>query len=295
MWLSFISSSYDKVLDNWAICTQRRKRALYEGDRNKEISAIVRVQNEGQFLYPAVKSIVDYVDEVVIVDNLSTDNTPAIIQALKEEYSGKVLCYVYKHKIAKIGTENMKLAQNIFRRRFSPHLLANYYNWCLKKCTKEYIVKWDGDMIATESVYSFLEQWKQGDKEVLWIRGANIHPDFQHLVVQGELRDVVAKLPRSTTLPNWMSPYTDYEPRVFPKLRARYDCGFWWCERLQSRFLAERYRYQPEGISYLHLKYCKKDPYSNFSQEFGEVISKIESGPSITPELAATISRWGIG
>lgn len=261
----------------------------------KEISAMVRVQNEAQFLYPAIKSIVDYVYEVVIVDNLSTDNTPAVIQALKEEYPRKVVCYVYKYTIAKVGTENMKLAQNAFRRRFSPRLLANYYNWCLKKCTKKYIMKWDGDMIASESLCSFLDQWRQNDKEVLAIRGANLHPDLQHLVVQGELGNAEEKLPEQTRLFNWMSPYTDYEPRVFPKLHARYHCGFWWCERLQSPFLDERYRYQPEGTSYLHLKYCKKDPYSNFSEEFREVISRIQPGPSITPELAATISRWGIG
>ena len=43
---------------------------------------MVRVRNETEFLYPAVKATADAVDEIVLVGNLSSDAGPAIIERL---------------------------------------------------------------------------------------------------------------------------------------------------------------------------------------------------------------------
>src|SRR5262245_30331261 len=93
----------------------------------KQVSAMVRVRNEEEFLYASVKSIVDCVDEIVIVDNLSTDRTPLIIGALRGEHPDKVVSYRYPYDIRRVGRENweMTLRPN---GRLSPHLLGNYYN-----------------------------------------------------------------------------------------------------------------------------------------------------------------------
>ncbi len=49
----------------------------YWDRRVKQISAMMRVKNEEEFLAASVLSIADFVDEIVIIDNLSTDNTPS--------------------------------------------------------------------------------------------------------------------------------------------------------------------------------------------------------------------------
>ncbi len=56
--------------------------ALAPGLGERTISAMERVRNETEFLYPAVESIADAVDEIVLVDNLSSHATPAIIERL---------------------------------------------------------------------------------------------------------------------------------------------------------------------------------------------------------------------
>ena len=39
----------------------------------KKISAVMRVKNEAEFLERSINSVIDLVDELVIVDNCSTD------------------------------------------------------------------------------------------------------------------------------------------------------------------------------------------------------------------------------
>ena len=48
----------------------------------KTISAMTRIRNEEEFLEEAVLSIIDIFDEIILIDNLSDDKTPAIISAL---------------------------------------------------------------------------------------------------------------------------------------------------------------------------------------------------------------------
>jgi hypothetical protein len=70
---------------------------------------MVRVKNEEEFLFA---SIADHVDEVVIVDNGSSDGTPAVIEALCGRYRGKISRHSYPFEIRKVGRENWELASH---------------------------------------------------------------------------------------------------------------------------------------------------------------------------------------
>src|SRR5687768_3243300 len=78
--------------------------------QSRAISAMLRVKNEEEFLFASVTSIVEHVDEVVIVDNGSRDETPAVIDALRERYPDKVSRHSYPFEIRRVGRENWELA-----------------------------------------------------------------------------------------------------------------------------------------------------------------------------------------
>ncbi len=274
---------------------------LSPGLSEKRISAMIRVRNEREFLYAAVQSIADVVDELVIVDNLSTDGTQLIVEALRKEYGEKLLHYVYPFDVRKVGRESAELAST-WRGRRSPHLSATYYNWCLQRCTEPYVLKWDGDMIATERLYAALREWRGSSRAVALFRGANVHPDRQHLVAArtGDRRS----LPGTPTggMPAWVTSLTnDYpEPRLFPSLLARYDGGRRWTQELRSPFLARGFRGQAclriEEPCYLHLKFCKRQPVANYSPDLAHaILANVAVGPPLTPEWSELLRRWEIG
>ena len=106
------------------------------------VSAMLRVKNEENFIINCIKSIVDIFDEIVVVDNNSSDQTIALLSSYIEEekLSHKVKIYHYPFEIAKCGKEHSATKEN------SVSSLSYYYNWCISKCTLHSVVKWDADM-----------------------------------------------------------------------------------------------------------------------------------------------------
>lgn len=262
---------------------------------------MVRVRNEEEFLYPAVKSIADLVDEIVLVDNLSSDGTPEIIGRLTAEYPGKVVAHRYPFEVRRVGSESVALAATR-RGRASPHLSANYYNWCLRRCTKPFVLKWDGDMIATAALDHALESWRRSDASVLIFNGANVHPDRRHLLAAKVTdRQALATGLDAPGMPAWAASLTyDYaEPRLFPALLARYRSGTGWTQTLTSPFLRRGVRAHATHTStepcYLHLKFCKAKPLARYSSDLARVIdANLAPGSALAPEWRALLERWHI-
>ena len=48
------------------------------------------INNEENFIWFAVSSVIDFVDKVLIYDSGSTDNTVKIISELKKKYGSKI-------------------------------------------------------------------------------------------------------------------------------------------------------------------------------------------------------------
>lgn len=266
----------------------------------KQISAMVRVRNEEEFLYASVQSIADCVDEIVIVDNLSTDRSPLIIEALRRERPDKVVCYRYPYEVRKVGRENWELAASP-EGRSSPHLSANYYNWCMQRCTKPFILKWDGDMIAADTFSASIREWRLADRPVMVFHGANVHPDMKHLIAAKSAdRETLMRSLTVPGLPGWVTSLTyDYpEPRLFPRFLARYDSSKGWTQRLASPYrdqFESRCCYRIQGPCYLHMKFCKREPYSGYSSDLKEVISSnVTVGPPLSRQELHQLRRWQI-
>jgi len=239
----------------------------------KTYTAVMRVKNEEEFLEASLRSIVDLVEEVVIVDNQSTDRTPELIDQLVSEHPGKIKSFVYPYDMARYGEENAALAST-WRGRRSPRLLANFYNWTLKRCSHPFVLKWDGDTIATSEMAEALDDFRHTQAQTLWHIGANLHPDGQHLIAS--------------------QPFELFEPRLFYKRFAHYNNGLVYCELLKSSFLeSDRYKQSWPDPLYVHMKYCKAHRFDNISLDLkSQVSADTTPGQPVSPDVRATIQRW---
>jgi hypothetical protein len=256
---------------------------------------MMRVKNEETFLRASVESILPLVDEVVIIDNNSTDATPRIARELARLHPKNVRVFHYSHAVAKVGSENQSLASTASGRN-SPRLLANYYNWCVRQCRMNYVLKWDGDMVAAPPLARHLAHFRNSPHLVMRFFGANLHPDRCHLVGASAAlqQEIQAGMSNSMTIENWTSPYSDLEPWLFPRLLAEHRPDYWWCERLHTPWIARSI--SVEECCFLHLKYCKPDPYEHWSNDFAALVKKgIVPGPIVPPELRPLVESISTG
>ena len=55
------------------------------------ITAHCLIKNEENFVWYAIKSVVDFVDKIIVFDTGSTDKTVELIKKLAEEYPEKII------------------------------------------------------------------------------------------------------------------------------------------------------------------------------------------------------------
>lgn len=109
------------------------------------LSVMYRVKNEAKLIEGSILSLIDLADQIVIVDNASSDDTPSIVASLRNKHplGNKIELYSYPFEVARCGQEHAQTAAN------SVHSLPYFYNWALGQCTRRMVLKWDGDMIFT--------------------------------------------------------------------------------------------------------------------------------------------------
>jgi len=115
--------------------------------KKKGISVMLRVKNEQRNIQRCLESIVDVFDEIVVIDNNSTDKTMEIVINLCKQvkYKTKLKLVNYPYSIARCGRDHSQTPDN------SVHSLVYYYNWCLSQCDCSVVCKWDADMILTSN------------------------------------------------------------------------------------------------------------------------------------------------
>ncbi len=144
-----------------------QNRALSPG-----ISFIIRCQNEADNLRACLLSIVDLADEIIIVDNLSTDNSWQIMSDLAMVWPN-IKVYRYQIKIPRPNQEHIAMVTTNNR-----NTIATYYNWCLSKATKYNVFKWDGDFIAIrKNLIDMIDLYQlriREDRFALWFTGKTL-------------------------------------------------------------------------------------------------------------------------
>ena len=96
--------------------------------RPQGISAVVRVKDEEEWIEPCLLSVSDAVDQLVVVDNGSTDSTAAILTRLERVLGPKL---------------------TVFSRSNLDHVALS--NFALAQVTYRWVLKWDGDFVARTS------------------------------------------------------------------------------------------------------------------------------------------------
>lgn len=116
-------------------------------ERPLGVSGFMRVKNDAEFLHVCVESCLSALDELVIVYNGCTDESPKIIQYLTELYPNKIKAYEYTPCIYSHNLSNEEYDFIKSQDAFSPHLLSSYYNYALSKTSYKYAMKIDADQI----------------------------------------------------------------------------------------------------------------------------------------------------
>ena len=108
------------------------------------ISGFARVYNDAPSLEASVKSVIDSIDELMIVVQPCTDNSLEIALKLEQEYPNKIK--VFNYKPAVYWSYSMQEHYHLDN-PFSVHSFVNYSNFALMKCKYTHVIKIDTDQI----------------------------------------------------------------------------------------------------------------------------------------------------
>ena len=133
------------------------------------ISLIIRAKNEESNIILCIESVVDLVDEIIFVNNNSTDKTLLLIEELAKKYN-KIKVYNYFIDVNKVGVEHENALINK-----DNNTLGNFYNWCLSKSNMKNVIKWDADFICIRNNFKLMiENLKirtKYNKYAIWFSG----------------------------------------------------------------------------------------------------------------------------
>lgn len=111
------------------------------------ITAVLRVKNEAPNLPFVLPPLFRSVDRLIMIDNQSTDGTADLAAQLATKHGAakrfKLLSYPFQ--VSRCGSDHRETPPA------SVHSLSYFYNWSFSHATSPYAMKWDGDMVITES------------------------------------------------------------------------------------------------------------------------------------------------
>lgn len=112
-------------------------------DRTPGISAFLRVRNGERFLELAIRSHIDFFDEIVAVYNNCQDNTVGILERLANEFPDKIKVYKYEPIVFPPGSEGESKVHYTDVQTYT-----NMQNYALSKTTRLFATKLDDDHLA---------------------------------------------------------------------------------------------------------------------------------------------------
>lgn len=142
-----------------------------DGSQKEGISLLVKAKNETLFLEESLLSIAPYVDEIVFVDNNSTDGTyERVLELARAIPHLRILKYA-----AELGREKSQ---------------ADLRNFMIDKASFNWCFEWDPDMIAYDHgpghMKNLRDLWtrEQRNVDMINMHGPNVWGDFEHYFVQ---------------------------------------------------------------------------------------------------------------
>ncbi|MDH3732460.1 MAG: glycosyltransferase family 2 protein [Gemmatimonadota bacterium] len=166
-------------------------------DRSPTVTALLRVKDEERKLEPCLLSIIEVFDELVLVDNGSTDSTVEIARALaaRHDAEGRLRIVSYPHTLARYGPEHDATPED------SVHSLVYFNNFGLSHCRSKYVCKWDGDMVlrrrARGAFLRLLARIARVSNECWKLKGQTVYRDLSgdYFEARGEVNKEVMMFP----------------------------------------------------------------------------------------------------
>lgn len=116
-------------------------------NRRPGVSGMMRVRNDGEFIEASIESCIDALDELIIVYNDCTDDSPAIIENVRQRYPDKIKVFEYEPRILAWNLSDEQISGIMDGSIPMENTLAGYNNFALSKTECEYVVKIDADQI----------------------------------------------------------------------------------------------------------------------------------------------------
>ncbi|MDH3690670.1 MAG: glycosyltransferase family 2 protein, partial [Gammaproteobacteria bacterium] len=152
-------------------------------------SGFMRLRNEEEYVEAVIESVIDSLDELVVVHNACTDRTPEIVESCRARYPERIHVYKYEPLVYRYASkEHRSLPMD------SPHSLVNYHNYALAKTTRRIAVKIDGDdLFIPERLRQAVDNIRAGGLSKplgfqginLWDEDGEIWVNAQHPVMTG--------------------------------------------------------------------------------------------------------------
>lgn len=204
------------------------------------ITWVGRLHNSAEFLEIVVLSWLPVVDELLLIDNCSTDATAQIAQDLVARYPEKIRYLSYPFQIAKpYSTEHTQTPPN------SVHSLVYYYERCFAQATYTIVTKFDDDNLLIHTWIDPLVLRKKvlslSPTTYLCFGGYNIAP-----------------------LPQWgygLLPVTQRYSGLIGDIGFYWQTAerFFWKDSLYEKLNTDWLQRAWCGVIYLHVKYCKQE------------------------------------
>lgn len=193
------------------------------------LSAMLRVKNEEEFLPYCLQSINDWFDEIIIADQNSTDDTRAVI----EQYADPSKTTVYQFPY-----ESRPNGPGFGQQPYDHYNRAYFYNWCLQLTTRQWVCKWDGDMVAMSGLGTVVRQvLNSGFAGNLAIKGIDIVKWEDGRLYVGKRAVIKEK-----------------DPRFFRPVPGK---NHWMTGHASEQFIHDDMQAEISEPAYLHMKWCK--------------------------------------
>lgn len=154
---------------------------IWRKARAPGISGFMRLKNEATFLDRAIATHLQGLDELIIVLNDCSDNTPEICASWKHRFPEKIRVFEYEPSVVPIGTPD---SLTIDPR--SPRCIANYYNFALALTNRKIVIKIDGDHYAIADRFNNIctrVRKRLSRKDYYPIYGLNVTMDHGEIVI----------------------------------------------------------------------------------------------------------------
>lgn len=132
-----------------------------------KISANIVCNNEKYWIKDSIESIVNIVDEIIYVDDSTTDGSLEIVKSLSETHRN-IKIYEYKdHNLKNLG---------------------DLKNFALEKSKNDFILRWDADFIAYDDIHKLFEYCERNKNifDGYILTGPNLSGDIYHQPIERE-------------------------------------------------------------------------------------------------------------